>query len=76
MKKQDEINLWKITRDFEGAIEWEKWFDKLKIPMKRGYYIIEKWSDNGILNYGVSLRYAWIDDKEKGDKTILLEVNE
>lgn len=65
MKKQDELDLWEMVKDLDGPIEWEEWFEKLKIPMKRGYYIIEKWDDKGILNYGVSLRYAWIEDKSK-----------
>lgn len=65
MKKPDELNLWNMVKDLKGAIDWESWFDRLNMNHKRGFYIIEKWSDKGILNYGVSLRYAWIEDKTK-----------
>ena len=65
MKKQDELNLWNMTRDIKGSIWWEDWFERLNIPLKRGMSIIEKWSNKGILNYGVSLRSAWIEDKSK-----------
>ena len=67
MKKQDELDLWNEVKDTEenNAIWWPKLFKKFNIPEKRGYFIIDKWNNKGILEYGVSLRTAWIEDKSK-----------
>lgn len=48
-----------------------KCLEKLNIPFKRGVYILEKWVDKGMISYGVSLNYPWIEDKEKGDEEML-----
>lgn len=67
MKKEDEIELWNKVKNkpLNEVIEWEEIAQRLGMPIKRLGYILEKWSDKGILNYGVSLRTAWIEDKEK-----------
>ncbi len=65
MKRQDEIDLWNMTKDIEDSIWWSDWFDKLNIDEKRGMSILKKWDKWGVLNYGVSLRSAWIEDKSK-----------
>lgn len=47
------------------VIPWDNILNELNIPIKRGYYILEKWNKIGMLNYGVSLRTSWIEDKSK-----------
>ncbi len=44
---------------------WEEISKKLNIPIKRCFYILDKWNKRGILAVGVSLRTAWIDDFTK-----------
>lgn len=77
VKKQDELNLWRVIKDLPNnkVIPWEELFKQLNIHPKRGFYIIGKWTGKGILEYGVSLRTAWISDKTKwngGEITINL----
>ena len=67
MKKQDELNLWEEVKDIETykVINWDESFKKLDIPIGRGYYIIGKWCNRDIIEFGVSLRFAWLCDKSK-----------
>ncbi len=67
MKKEDEIELWNKVKNkpLNEVIEWERIAQRLGMPMKRLYYILEKWNDKGILNCGISERTSWIEDKEK-----------
>jgi len=71
MKKPDEIALWNKVKDLpcNEPIEWEKIFKELDILPGRGFYITEKWNDKGIINYGVSLRYAWKESDKELDIT-------
>ena len=66
MKKPDEIELWNKVKNKEQnkSIKWEKIGQYLGIPMKRLYYILDKWTDNDIIEYGVSVRYAWLTGKQ------------
>jgi len=63
MLKQDEMRLWDLVKDLEGPIDWVSWFDKIKMNHKRGFYLVEKWCDKGIVNYGTSIRYAWVEQR-------------
>jgi len=67
MKKEDEIELWNKVKGkpLNEVIEWERIGQRLGMPMKRLGYILDKWTNKGILNYGISLRTAWIEDKTK-----------
>ena len=67
MKRKDELDLWDRVKDIEtnAPIWWPDIFKELEINEGRGYYIIDKWNDWGLLNYGVSLRTSWIEDKSK-----------
>lgn len=64
MKKKDEIDLWNKVKNMpkHKPIEWEKIAQCLGMDQKRLYYILEKWNEFGVLNYGISLRTSWIEE--------------
>jgi hypothetical protein len=35
------------------------------IPYKRAWYLLEKWSDRGLYDYGVTSDLGWLTDKGK-----------
>ena len=61
MKKQDELDLWELVKEESPyeVIAWLPLFEKLGIPEGRGYYILEKWCDKNIIEYGCSVRFCW-----------------
>lgn len=61
MIKSDEKEFAKFVLSFGKSIPSEFW-DKLT---KRQYFILSKWTDKGIWNYGVSVRAGWVEDMEK-----------
>lgn len=64
----DELNLWNMVKNSEGTINWELCFDKLNISRKIGFYIINKWEENSLIDFGVSIRFGWINDKTQFQK--------
>ena len=64
MVKQDELDLEKALRaerpkpTIAGPTTKEI-ADRLGMHVNRLYYILEKWSDNGKWEYGVSLQTGW-----------------
>ena len=64
MKKVDEQNLlwwWATTPEYDPVLgdKLRTAADLLNIPEKRLYYLIEKWSTQSLVEWGVSCRYPW-----------------
>ncbi len=39
--------------------------ERMGVPPKRVAYWLDKWTDKGLWNYGVSARSGWVTDKGK-----------
>lgn len=59
--KPDEIQFWFSLID--GQVPYERWGDLTK----RQYYLLDKWTDKGFWEFGVSMRSGWLtpEGKEK-----------
>ena len=69
----DELSLWNAVKNIKGVINWELHFDKLNISRRIGFYIINKWEENSLIDYGVSIRFGWIKDKVQFQKLNIKE---
>lgn len=65
MKKSDELELIELFKpiSLNQSIWIPDLIKKMKNDTKRVYYILEKWSDKGYINYGTSLNGVWKESK-------------
>jgi hypothetical protein len=66
--KADEAELLrtmqKATREhMEYTVPVIKIISDATINDKRAYYILKKWTDKGLYEYGVSIAYGWLTDE-------------
>lgn len=66
--KPDEVALFNLLRDerpqpTRAAPTIDPLADRLGIPRKRAWRLLEKWSDKGWWDCGVSDRTGWFTDK-------------
>ena len=65
MIKPDENKLWKaIWKERKSIRDIIK---EVNINEKRAIYILQKWTDKGLYNYGISVLSGWIEDGVKED---------
>lgn len=67
MKKEDELAMWNLMKatheNFDCPIRTDEVAEYLDMPEKRACYLVDKWANQGLVDYGVSLRTVWMTAK-------------
>lgn len=68
-----ELGLARFVVDGGSGSDAEKWWADQKRPMRQLWSILDKWSDWGWWDYGVSIRGGWLT--EVGREELLRRLN-
>lgn len=63
---KDEIELAKLALEAHNKDKFSNgkwWYEDSSIPYKRVEYILNKWSERDLFDYGVTLRSGWLTEK-------------
>jgi hypothetical protein len=65
MKKHDEIALWNLFKIYvdDGLINTHACMEMIGMNLNRGYYLIHKWTDDDLIEWGVGERWVWFTPK-------------
>lgn len=64
--KPDELELLRqmaVRQKRESRVSANAYAIQMGMPAKRCMYILSKWADKGLWEYGVSLRGGWLTEK-------------
>lgn len=61
-KHADEIALWNALVEHDEKPRYAA--QRLGIPWRRVYYIVSKWSDKGLYEWGTSADLGWLIDPD------------